>query len=232
MLEHFRPDRLALREALRGLRYTVHTGGRMVLDRLSSTSTGHTPDLPGRHFLCDVENTAARLEAIGSDTMRFLLCEHTPSSRSMQALYELGFEDRQFARVVYDNLRLFLQQLGIRHAIVSELAARQAHGRLPANLLDLPEHEAAALIAFSLVDAGVIREGPVGLKSLRSKEADLAIAALLFWLLSNRSPEEDDQAHLAAADMALAVEDEIVAALRERDKAALSALFEELAPHV
>jgi len=232
MLEHFKPDRLALREALRGLRYTVHTGGRMVLDHLSMASTGHTPALPGRHLLCDVENTAARFEAFGSDTIRFLLCEHTPSSRSMQALYELGFEEKQFARVVYDNLRLFLQQFGIRYAIVSELAARQAHARLPANLIDLPEHEAAALIAFSLVDAGVIREGPVGLKSLRSKETDLAIAALLFWLLSDRSPEEDDQTRLAAADMALAVEDEIVAALKQKDKVALSALFEELAPHV
>lgn len=232
MLEHFRPDRLVLREALRGLRYTVHTGGRRVLNHLSTASAGHTPALPGRHLLCDVENTAARLEAFGSDTMRFLLCEHTPSSRSMQALYELGFEEKQFARVVYDNLGLFLQQLGIRHAIVSELAARQAHRRLPSNLLDLAEHEAAAVIAFSLVDAGVIREGPVGLKSLRSRETDLAIAALLFWLLSNRSPEEDDQTRLAAADMAVAVGDEIVAALRQKDQTALSALFEELAPHV
>lgn len=221
-----RPDPMPLREALRGLRFLLRRGGEALAETIPiETLPKPAADLAGA-VLREVEGIARSMDELASGFVQSVLGGAEPQSVTLDGLNAGQGGAAQFGAAVYVALRSVLHRLGAPGVFVSESAARSAWGE--------GRKTDAATLTLNLMDARVVR-GPTAEEAARvpgSALEPVAIFAVLLWLQSTRSEEENEEALQAAADLAVALAPDVARACAERDRAAIAELYDRYAAHV
>ena len=232
---------MPLREALRGLRFLLQRGGEalvdtVVIEDLPKPAAGVVGavlrEVSG--FARNVDDLAAGLAKsvlvrsvlAKSVLARSVLGGDDPSSLTLQDMGTGHNPDAAFGAAVYVALRSVLRRLGAPGVFVSEAAARRAYG--PQGATD------AAGLTVNLLDARVVR-GTTAQEAARVPGAALepvAIFAVMLWLQSTRSEDENEDALDAATDLAVALAAEIGSTCAARDTARIADLYARYVPHV
>jgi hypothetical protein len=129
-----------------------------------------------------------------------------------------------FAATSYVALRAVLQQQGIEDALIVESAARAAYTQLAPDLGNAPEPILAANLTQLILDMNVV----CGAGEARQ----LAIFAVVLWLMSDRPQSGSTAALEAAVDLASVLRQDIIAACDARDHGRLVKLYAEFINHV
>ena len=135
---------------------------------------------------------------------------------------------------IYVALSAVLRHLGASTVLVSEAAARAAFDRLPAKVAEDAVENSAAQLTFFLLDTRVLR-GTTAQKTALVHGAALeavSLFAVLLWLQSARSDEENEMALIAASDIALVLASDISAAVAEKNATRIAALYKKYVSHV
>ena len=237
---------MPLREALRGLRFLLQRGGEalvdtVVIEDLPKPAAGvvgavlrevsgfarNVDDLAsGLAKSVLVRSVLARSVLARSVLARSVLGGDDPSSLTLQDMGTGHNPDAAFGAAVYVALRSVLRRLGAPGVFVSEAAARRAYG--PQGATD------AAGLTVNLLDARVVR-GTTAQEAARVPGAALepvAIFAVMLWLQSTRSEDENEDALDAATDLAVALAAEIGSTCAARDTARIADLYARYVPHV
>ncbi len=220
------PDPMPLREALRGLRFMLRRGGETLVETMAMEALPKpAADLAGA-VLREVGGIARGVEEIASGLARSVLGGHESQSLMLDDLHAERGADAQFGAAVYVALRSVLRRLGAPGVFVSEAAARRAYG--------VGQSSDAATLTIRLLDARVMR-GATAHEAARvpgSALESVAIFAVLLWLQSTRSDDENEDALDAATDLAVALAAEVDKALAARDLARIEALYSRYVSHV
>jgi hypothetical protein len=228
------PDPMPLREALRGLRFMLRRGGETLADTMSVESLPKpAADLAGV-VLREVGGLARNVDEVASGLAKTILGGHAPQSATLDALSTTRDAGAQFAAAVYVALRTVLRRLGAPGVFVSEAAARAAFDRHAAQPGDDVVADTAAQLTVDLLDARVVRGATAGEAAHVPGAAlePVAIFAVMLWLQSARSDEDNEAALDAASDLAVAVAADVAAACASRDAGRIGALYARLVAHV
>ena len=221
---HLLPDPIPLREALRGLRHMLRRGGETLADTLPVNALPKpAADIAGA-VLREVEGIARGVDGMASGLAKTVLGDGGPDHPTLNDLSGPG-ADHRFAAATYAALRSVLDRLGAPGVFVSEAAALEVHATA--------QDADAARLTLALLDARVIR-GATADEAARvpgSALAPVAVFAVMLWLQSDRTGE-DDAALDAATDIAVTLAAKVASATVARDEAALSALYAKYAAHV
>ena len=228
-----RPDPMPLREALRGLRHVLRRGGETLAETISVDALPRpAADLAGA-VLREVGGLVQRVDMVASGLAKSVLGGNDPAVTSLTDLGLVRDADARFAEAVYVALRSVLKRLGAPGAFVSEASARKVYAQALARNRDASS-AMAAVLTLDLLAARVLRDATAE-EAARVPGAALepvAIFAVLLWLQSARSEQENEAALDAATDLAIAIAHDVARACAEGDIARLTALFEKWAPHV
>ena len=228
------PDAMPLRDALRGLRHAVRRGGETFLETMPVDALPRPAAELAGAVLREVGEIARGVDEVASGFARFALGAADKSPPTSYTLTARTGGEAAFARGIYTALRMVLRRLNAPTVYVSETAARSAYLAL------LPDHPPgsdagfAAALSLALAEARVLR-GASAEDAARVPGHSLdhtAIFAVMLWLQSKRSEDEDETALLSATDLAVALAPEADAAFRTQDRARLTALYAEFASHV
>ena len=228
------PDAMPLRDALRGLRHAVRRGGETLLETLPVDALPRPAAELAGAVLREVGEIARGIDEVASGIARFALGAGDKSQAVPYTLTARTGGEAAFARGIYTALRMVLRRLNAPTVYVSETAVRSAYLAL------LPDHQLgsdsgfAAALSLALAEARVLR-GASAEDAARVPGHSLdhtAIFAVMLWLQSKRSEDEDETALLSATDLAVALAAEADAAFRTEDRARLTALYAEFASHV
>ncbi len=228
------PDPMPLREALRGLRFLLRRGGETLADTMSvETLPKPAADLAGA-VLREVGGLARNVDEVASGLAKTILGGHAPQSATLDVLSTTHDASAQFAAAVYVALRRVLRRLGAPGVFVSEAAARAAFDRHAAQQVDDAIAGDAARLTIDLLDARVVRGATAGEAAHVPGAAlePVAIFAVMLWLQSARSEDDNEAALDAATDLAVAVAAEVAAACASRDIGRIGSLYERLVAHV
>jgi hypothetical protein len=223
---------MPLREALRGLRFMLRRGGETLADTMSvETLPKPAADIAGA-VLREVSGLARNVDEVASGLAKTILGGHAPQSATLDALSGTQDAGARFAAAVYVALRTVLRRLGAPGVFVSEAAARAAFDRHTAQQGDVVGN--APRLTVDLLDARVVRGTTAGEAAQVPGAAlePVAIFAVMLWLQSARSDDDNEAALDAAGDLAVAVAAEVAAACASRDIARIGALYERLVAHV
>lgn len=225
-----RPDPMALREALRGLRFMLRRGGQTLVETVDVDALPKPFAAIAGSVLREMGGFARSVDEVASDFAKSVLGGHASSSINLADLATERDADAQFAAAVYVALGTVLNRLGAPGVFVSEAAARSVFAGLMAQ--DAPK--SAAQLTLDLLDARVIR-GVTGQESARVPGAAIgpvAVFAVLLWLQTNRTDDENEAALEAATDMAVVLADTVNTAFAARDTDAIQYLYVRYAAHV
>lgn len=221
-----RPDFMALREALRGLRFLLRRGGESLAETIPIESLPKSAaDLAGA-VLHVVGGIARNVDELASGLVESVLGEAGQPSVTLDQLAAGQDSADLFGAAVYVALRSVLRRLNAPGVLVSEAAAQRAW--------DLTGKPDAATLTINLLDARVMR-GTTAQEAARvpgSALEPVAIFAVLLWLQSTRSDAENEEALHAAADLAVALAPEVTSACADRDAFRIAALYARYAAHV
>jgi hypothetical protein len=223
---------MPLREALRGLRFMLRRGGETLADTMSVESLPKpAADIAGA-VLREVGGLARNVDEVASGLAKTILGGHAPQSATLDALSSTQDAGAQFAAAVYVALRSVLRRLGAPGVFVTEAGARAAFDRHAARPGDAVGN--AARLTVDLLDARVVRGATAGEAAHVPGAAlePVAIFAVMLWLQSARSDEDNEAALDAASDLAVAVAAEVAAACASRDIGRIGALYAKLVAHV
>lgn len=221
-----RPDPMPLREALRGLRFMLRRGGETLAETISIEGLPQpAADLAGV-VLREMGGLMRNMDEIASDIANTVIGSPNQPSLTLDDLGTDATADVHFGAAVYVALRSVLRRLGAPGVFVSEAAARRAwqHNQMTD----------AAHLMIRLLNERVVR-GTTAQEAARVSGSALepvAIFAVLLWLQSTRSEEENEAALDAATDLAVALAPQVAAACAARDEGAIAALFAGYAAHV
>ena len=217
---------MPLREALRGLRFMLRRGGETLIDTMTMQGLPKpAADLAGA-VLREVGDIARNVDEIASGLAKTVLSGQEPQSLTLSDLSRGHGGDAQFGAAVYVALRSVLRRLGAPWVFVSEAAARHAYG--------IGDHADAATLTINLLNARVVR-GTTAQEAARvpgSALEPVAIFAVLLWLQSTRSEDENEAALDAATDLAVALAAEVDKACAARDTRRIAALYARYVSHV
>lgn len=223
-----RPDSVAIREALRGVRHVL----RRVKASLQEMPGPPLPALAKEiadKAVREVDTLTAGMDLAASNLARRLLGGERASSIRLPG--NVGSAD--FATALYWALQSFLRRFGIQDQLVSELAAREAYTK---SLEQLPPSDAlmAAELTCRLFEVRVIRGAtPAGATALAAQEVrPVAIFSAVLWLLSDSSDGEEEETLLAAQDVALALRADVLRACNEGNRDQLGKLYHDFASHI
>lgn len=228
------PDPMPLRDALRGMRHAMRRGGETFLDAMPVDSLPRpVAELAGL-VLREVGEIANRANQVASGFARLALGADPKPHGSLHLLAAGHGDEDAFAKGMYAALRLVLRRLHAPSAYVSETAARSAYLALTPDQRLGSQPSIGAALSLALVEAKVMRgtsaadaaHVPVG------SVEHMAIFAVMLWLQSNRSEDQDEAALESATDLAVALAPEAGVAFRARDSKRLETLFAEFASHV
>jgi hypothetical protein len=223
------PDRVAMRDALRSVRY--------VLRRVSSSLHNIAPP-PGpggvlaQRAAQEMGLLTARVDQAASELARTLLIG--PRLRPADLHVDLNASTRsaQFALALYKAVQSFFRRFDIDNQLVSELVARECFERV-LSLRPAGASMFGALLVHELLKANVVfGEEPQAIDMEPTTARPLAIFSAILWLLSERQADEDEQALLAAQDITAAMQAEIIVAITTRHMDRLAEMFDDLAPHI
>lgn len=224
-----RPDPMPLREALRGLRFMLRRGGETLADTLSIDAMPKPAADLATRVLRDMGDLARNVDEIASGIAKTVLGEMDQPQVTLQDLATDEAAAAHFGAAVYVALRSVLRRLGAPGVFVSETAARRAWGAGgPGQSGD------AAALTIRLLEERVVR-GPTAEEAARvpgSALEPVAVVAVMLWLQSTRSEDDNEAALDAAADLAVALAAEVAEACAARDAARIAALYARYAAHV
>lgn len=228
------PDAMPLREALRGLRFLLRRGG----ETIAETFDLDTLPKPASDFanvaLREAKDFAQSVDEIASDVVKNVLGGTASSVLSLQDVIEKPNAGAEFAVAFYVALTAVLRHLSAPTVLVSEAAARGAFEHLSATEPEEEIEDRAAQLTFCLLDARVIRgttAQQVALVPGAALEA-VSLFAVMLWLQTGRSEEENEAALIAACDMSVALASEISAAVAEKNAPQIAALYKKYVSHV
>jgi hypothetical protein len=229
---HLTPDRMPLREALRALRHVMRRSGRTLRNAAPTDVLPPGASRLAERVLRDVDDLARTVDGAASGIAARVLGDHLPANLQLQSLTGQPEAAKAFATAVYSALRAALGLLGAEEAYISEAAARRAYEQSSEH--PAGDGEMAAALALALGRAKVIRDASAedGARVPGPVLEAVAVFAVLLWLLSKRSLEDDDAALEAAVNLSVAIADDVGKAMNEEDAAGLARLFEEFADHV
>lgn len=229
-----RSDPMPLREALRGLRFLLRRGG----ETIAETFDLDTLPKPASDFasaaLREAQGIVRSVDELASDVAKTVLGGTASSAVPLQDFIGRPSAAPEFAIAFYVALSAVLRHLGAPTVLVSESAARTAFEHLATPAPGATAENRAAQLTFSLLAARVIR-------GATAKEAALvpgaaleasSIFAVMLWLQSARSEDENEATLLAATDMAVALAPEIAKAVSEKNVDMIAALYQKYVPHV
>ncbi len=225
---------MPLREALRGLRHLLRRGGQALRDTAPADSLPRPAAEIAKAVLREADQFVQGVDAMASGIAKSVL---GGGATSALMLHELGQDEgaqARFAAAVYQALSSVLRRLGAVEAFVSEVAARRAFAAVTEDATGQDDARTAAGLVIGLLEVRVIRDSAAALDS-RVAPADIepvAIFAVMLWLLSERSEQENQAALESATDLAVALSDEVVSGCRARDAAKIEALLRTYACHV
>lgn len=222
----FHPDPMPLREALRGLRFMLRRGGETLAETIGIEGIPKpAADLAGV-VLREMGDLARNVDEIASGIAKTVLGGEDKPSVTLDGLARDGAAAAHFAAAVYVALRSVLRRLGAPGVFVSEAAARRAWGQ--------GQGSDAAALTIRLLEARVVR-GTTAQEAARvpgSALEPVAVFAVMLWLQSTRSDDENEAALDAATDLAVALAPEVAEASVARDAARMAALYARYAAHV
>lgn len=217
---------MPLREALRGLRFLLRRGGETLAETITIESLPKpAADLAGA-VLREVGGIVRNVDELAAGLAKSMLGRPGQNSVTLNDLTAGHDSGSRFGAAVYVALRSVLRRLGAPGVFVSEAAARRAW--------DMDTKPDAASLTINLLDARVVR-GTTADEAARvpgSALESVAIFAVLLWLQSTRSTEENEAALHAAADLAVALAPEVARACADRDAPRIAALYVRYAAHV
>lgn len=229
-----RPDPMPLREALRGLRFMLRRGGETLVDTLAVESLPKPAAAIAGAVLREVEGLARNVDGVASGLAKSVLGGRGDQSATLHDLSGAQGADAHLAAAVYVALTTVLARLGAPGVFVSEAAARSVFARHLAQGLPANPAMTAAGLTLDLLDARVMR-GTTAQEAARVKGSALepvAVFAVLLWLQTTRSEDENADALHAAADLAVALADDVARACAARDAAQIEAIYAKFAAHV
>lgn len=228
------PDAMPLREALRGLRFLVRRGGEAFVDTLNVEALPKpASDLAGA-MLREAGDVVRSVDGLTSSVVKTVFGGQTNPSTPLKELISSQNSGAKFAAAVYLALATVLRQLGAPTVFVSEAAARRAFGNLAPSPPNASVEERAADLTFCLLDARVVR-GTTAQEAALVPGAALeaaSIFAVMLWLQSARSDDENEVALAAATNMAVALAPEISRAVSDRNMGQIANLYLKYVPHV
>lgn len=221
-----RPDPMPLREALRGLRFMLRRGGETLVDTMAIEGLPKpAADIAGA-VLREVSGIARNVDDFASGLAKTVLGADEPPAVTLDNLAAGQAAEAEFGAAVYVALRSVLRRLGAPGVFVSEAAARRAY--VAGGAAD------PATLTVNLLEARVVR-GTTAAEAARvpgSALEPVAIFAVLLWLQSTRSEDENEDALDAATDLAVALAAEVDRACAARDTARITALYARYVAHV
>lgn len=229
-----RPDAMPLRDALRGLRHALRRGGETLLDAMPVGSLPRPAAELAGVVLREVGQIAKGVNSVASGFARFALGANGTPHDPLQRLTAMQGAEDAFAQGIYAALQSVLRRLNAPSAYVSETAARSAYLALGPDQRLGADAGVAAALSLALVEAKVLR-GTSAEDAAHVPGHSLdhtAIFAVMLWLQSSRSEDEDEAALSSATDLAVALASEADAAFRAQDSKRLETLYAEFAPHV
>ncbi len=228
------PDPMPLREVLRGLRFLLRRGGETLVDTMAmETLPKPAADFAGA-VLQKVGGLARNLDQMASGFAKSVLGGTEPHAVTLDDLSFSGDEGAAFAAAMYVALRAVLRRLGAPGVFVSEAAAKNAYGKAtePPGAVALTHF--AADLTIDLLDARVLRGATAEEAALVAGSAlePVAIFAVLLWLQSSRSDDDNEAALDAATDLGVAVAADVAKVCASRDLGQIAALYAKLVAHV
>jgi hypothetical protein len=229
-----RPDPMPLREALRGLRFMLRRGGETIVETLALETLPRPVSTFAGAVLREVGDLARNVDEVASGFAKTVLGGQNAQNLTLQDLSVAGRSESKLAAAVYVALSTVLGRLGAPDVFVSEAAARIVVAKTLAHGGTGPATVTAAMLTLDLLDARVIR-GTTAQQTAQVQGAALepvAIFAVILWLQSTRSDNENAEALDAAADLAVVLAQDVTKACALRDEGKLEALFVKFASHV
>lgn len=221
-----RPDPMPLREALRGLRFFLRRGVETLADTITIEQMPKPASDLAAMMLREMDDLASNVNDLASGIAKTMLgAEEQPSV----TLKHLATEDAaavHFGAAVYVALRSVLRRLGAPGVFVSEAAARRAWGQGQGN--------DAATLTIRLLNERVVR-GTTAQEAAKvpgSALEPVALVAVMLWLQSTRSEDENEVALDAATDITVALAAEVADACIARDAGRITAFYSRYAAHV
>jgi hypothetical protein len=217
------PDILNLRDALRGVRHVLRRSGETLSEVPAATLPDPVAKIAGA-VLRHGGELAKGADKMASGLAKRLLGGSSDSAPSMSEIIADRHAPEVFAATSYVALRAVLQQQGIEDALIVESAARAAYTQLAPDLGNAPEPILAANLTQLILDMNVV----CGAGEARQ----LAIFAVVLWLMSDRPQSGSTAALEAAVDLASVLRQDIIAACDARDHGRLVKLYAEFINHV
>jgi hypothetical protein len=227
-------DTLPLREALRGLRFLLRRGRDTVAHTLALEDLPEPASSLASVILREADEIARSVDSVASKAAKNVLGgQHSLSASLDQIVGQQGAEF-VFAQAIYLALGKVLERLGAESVFVSEMAARSAFETWVREGRSGEPSDWLADLTLRLLEARVIR-GVVAEKpgTVPTRDLDtLSIFAVLLWLQSRRSDDENEAALLSATDITQAKAAEVAAAVRTNSKERIAALYRKYVGHV
>jgi hypothetical protein len=225
-----RPDPMPLREALRGLRFMLRRGGQTLVETMDVDVLPKPFAAIAGSVLREMEGFARNIDEVASGFAKSVLGGNASHNVSLTDPATQPDADAQFAAAVYVALGTVLGRLGAPGMFVSEAAARGVFAGLRAQAAP----KSAAQLTLDLLDARVIR-GFTGQDSARvtgTAIGPVAVFAVILWLQTNRTDDENEAALAAATDIAVVLAADVNTAFAARDTDAIQDLYMRYAAHV
>ena len=228
------PDAMPLREALRGLRFFLRRGGETIVETLNVDALPKpASDIAGA-VLREAGEVARSVDELTSGMAKSVLGGLSSTTTPLQLLIGKPNAAAEFSGAVYVSLSAVLRQLGAPTVLISEAAARATYVKLAAPAMDAAVEIRAAALTLGLLGARVLRGTTAQHAALVPGGAleAVSIFAVMLWLQSARSEDENETALVAASEMAVALAPEIAQAVSQNDADRIAALYRKYVPHV
>lgn len=225
---------MAVREALRGLRFMLRRGGETLSETLSVEVLPPPASELASAVLQEVNALARSVDEIASGVAKTILGGQESPSAPLQDLVKQPEAFATFGAALYVALSSVLKRLGAETVFVSEAAARNVLSTQSQGVHDEPVTKYSARLTLALHDARVMR-GTTAKQAASvpgSALEPVALFAVMLWIQSDRSEAENEAVLNAATDMSIALASEIAGAFGTRDLDKIEALYARCVPHV
>lgn len=225
------PDAAPLREALRGIRFLLRRGGATVADTLTLETLPDPAAGLAKRMIREVEGIARTVDETASSAAKKVLGGQNSPSETLDKLVGHSAAAAEFGRAIYMALDAVLRRIGVADAFISEMSARSTFATWRRDHPDGEPEDWAAELTLRLLEARVMR-GAVPSGAKIGDVEQIALFAVLLWLQSNRSDNENEAVLEAAADIAVAKGPEVASIVRSGDTKAIAALYRKYVDHV
>lgn len=249
------PETAPIKDALRGLRHALRRG-RETLEGSVPASLPAPASAVARSLLKDIGHIARGIDHVAYGVAVSVFGTTSAEAVRMDDLTASEDSRIRFSGACYEALKHVLRRLGEARPLVSEAAVQRAAARLAGELITggpagglasgVPEDsagghepdagamETAATFTLALIAEHPIRNASLPASATLPREAlePVAVFAAVLSLLAEEDASGRGDIVASAADLSMALSDEIAAACKAGDRAELAALYRKYAAHV